>query len=91
MTWNDYGEGTIIEPTQEFGYQYLGIVQNTRRPLSADFSTTPDDLRLPLALYRLRTAHTGDAAINAQLDEAYTALIAGDTPTAAALIQALQP
>ena len=22
-TWNDFGEGTIIEPTQEFGYRYL--------------------------------------------------------------------
>lgn len=26
-TWNDYGEGTIIEPTTEFKYQYLEIVQ----------------------------------------------------------------
>lgn len=91
VTWNDYGEGTIIEPTQEFGYQYLEIVQNTRRTLSADLSAAPDDLRLPLALYRLRTAHAADAAINAQLDDAYTALIVGDTAMAAELIQALQP
>lgn len=26
-TWNDYGEGTIIEPTQEFGYIYLTSLQ----------------------------------------------------------------
>ena len=26
-TWNDYGEGTIIEPTKEFKYQYLEILQ----------------------------------------------------------------
>lgn len=26
-TWNDYGEGTVIEPTTEFKYQYLEIVQ----------------------------------------------------------------
>ena len=26
-TWNDYGEGTIIEPTKEFGYGFLEILQ----------------------------------------------------------------
>ncbi len=26
-TWNDYGEGTIIEPTTEFKYHYLELVQ----------------------------------------------------------------
>ena len=23
VTWNDFGEGTIIEPTLEFGFDYL--------------------------------------------------------------------
>ena len=23
VTWNDFGEGTIIEPTEEFGFDYL--------------------------------------------------------------------
>ena len=26
-TWNDYGEGTIIEPTVNFGYRYLEVLQ----------------------------------------------------------------
>jgi len=26
-TWNDYGEGTMIEPTREFGYQFLVALQ----------------------------------------------------------------
>lgn len=26
-TWNDYGEGTNIEPTQEYGYKYLAKLQ----------------------------------------------------------------
>ncbi len=26
-TWNDYGEGTMIEPTREFGYTFLNIIQ----------------------------------------------------------------
>ena len=31
ITWNDYGETTGIEPTEEFGYQYLEMVQDARR------------------------------------------------------------
>ncbi|HPB04639.1 MAG TPA: glycoside hydrolase family 71/99-like protein [Prolixibacteraceae bacterium] len=27
ITWNDYGEGTMIEPTKEFGFSLLEIVQ----------------------------------------------------------------
>lgn len=28
ITWNDYGEGTMIEPTKEFGYKFLNIIQS---------------------------------------------------------------
>lgn len=28
VTWNDFGEGTMIEPTDEFGYAYLEKIQN---------------------------------------------------------------
>src|SRR2546422_475823 len=31
VTWNDFGEGTMIEPTHEFGYTFLEIVQQARR------------------------------------------------------------
>ena len=31
VTWNDFGEGTIIEPTTEFGYHYLEALQNYRK------------------------------------------------------------
>ena len=27
ITWNDYGEGTIVEPTREFGYSRLEQIQ----------------------------------------------------------------
>jgi hypothetical protein len=27
MTWNDYGESTMFEPTDEFGYTFLNILQ----------------------------------------------------------------
>ncbi|MBN2391674.1 MAG: hypothetical protein JXR84_13195, partial [Anaerolineae bacterium] len=87
ITWNDYGEGTIIEPTEEFGYRYLEIVQETRRGMAdGDFTFAAEDLRLPIQLFNLRREYDGDAAVNARLDEAFTALIAGDVDSAAAII-----
>jgi hypothetical protein len=87
ITWNDYGEGTIIEPTEEFGYQYLEIVQNTRREIQdTPFPFTYDDLRFPLQLLNARKAHAGDAEIAARLDTAVEALLAGDRETAAGIL-----
>jgi hypothetical protein len=55
VTWNDYGEGTMIEPTHEFGYTFLEIVQQARRKASGGaFAFTADDLRLPARLLALR-------------------------------------
>ncbi len=54
-TWNDWGEGTMIEPSQEFGYRDLEVVQRVRRQsIEAGFAGVPEDLRLPLRLYTLR-------------------------------------
>jgi len=88
ITWNDYGEGTIIEPTEEFGYRYLEMVQDARRAMAdGDFTFTAEDLRLPLQLFNLRREYDGDGAVNARLDEAFAALIAGDVATAANIIE----
>lgn len=55
VTWNDYGEGTMIEPSHEFGYTFLEIIQGARkRELGGAFIYTPDDLRLPARLLALR-------------------------------------
>ena len=40
VTWNDYGEGTIIEPTAETGYQALEIVQQSARRWTTRASIT---------------------------------------------------
>ena len=93
ITWNDYGEGTIIEPTEEFGYRYLEMVQDVRRAMVIEddkFTFAAEDLRLPLQLFTLRQEHVGDAAVNARLDEAFTALITGDVESAATIIAGVQ-
>ena len=57
VTWNDYGEGTMIEPTMEFGYTFLEAVQDARRrERGPAFPFTAADLRLPERLLELRKA-----------------------------------
>ncbi len=83
ITWNDYGEGTIIEPTVEYEYRYLEMVQEARRGMPGeDFRFTLQDLRLPLKLFQARNTYAHDAAANAQLDKAYESILAGDAKTA---------
>ncbi|MBE2268646.1 MAG: DUF5110 domain-containing protein [Anaerolinea sp.] len=89
VTWNDYGEGTMIEPTEEYGYQYLEIVQAARASLDGSFAADAELLRLPLRLLELRRAYVGDAVANAALDRAFDALIAGDFGSAQAILDQL--
>jgi hypothetical protein len=87
ITWNDYGESTGIEPTEEFGYQYLEMVQDVRRATDPDgFPFVADDLRLPLQLFELRKEHAQDAEVNARLDQAAEAILAGDLDQARSLL-----
>jgi hypothetical protein len=87
ITWNDYGESTEIEPTEEDGYRYLEMVQETRRASDgAGFAFTADDLRLPLQLFELRNQYASNANVNARLDQAYEAILAGDLDLARTLL-----
>ncbi len=92
ITWNDYGEGTNIEPAEEYGYRYLEMLQETRRALPGGetFPYTADDLRLPFEIYALRKDKYGDEAINADLDTAAAAILAGDAATAAEILGGLE-
>lgn len=79
ITWNDYGESTSIEPTEEWGYRYLEMVQEVRRSTDpAGFPFVADDLRLPLRLFELRQKYADDAAVGARLDQVFAAILAGD-------------
>lgn len=54
-TWNDWGEGTNIEPSREFGYRDLEIIQQMRKLNNdAAFTIQAADLRLPGELLKLR-------------------------------------
>lgn len=65
-TWNDWGEGTGIEPTAEFGYRDLEEVQTLRRKhLDAQFPYRAGELRLPhRLLLQRRKADTAERTAN---------------------------
>jgi hypothetical protein len=87
ITWNDYGESTSIEPTEEFGYRYLEMVQEMRRSTDpAGFAFTADDLRLPFQLFGLRQKYAGDDQVNADLDQVFDAILAGELDRARTLL-----
>ena len=55
VTWNDYGEGTMIEPTHEFGYTFLEVIQSERKQeIGSGFPFVKEDLGLPARLLALR-------------------------------------
>lgn len=59
-TWNDWGEGTQIEPSVEFGFRDLEATQKVRRGFNgAAFRFKAEDLRLPLELYKMRKTYPG--------------------------------
>lgn len=76
VTWNDFGEGTIVEPTLDYGYRDLGIVQDLRRQyLDAAFPWHTNDLALATRLYNARRAYPANAVVSAELDRAFTNIV----------------
>ena len=87
VTWNDYGEGTNIEPTEEYGYLYLGLIQEiVRASINPEFHYTAEDLALPLQIYQLRKQYGSDKEMNNKLDQAFVLIVSGDLEAAKALI-----
>ena len=86
-TWNDWGEGTVVEPCREFGYRDLEIVQEIRQPqFGQGISSTPEDLRLPIRLLQRRRRATSDTQ-QKLLDRIAGIISAGDLPAARAELQ----
>lgn len=78
VTWNDFGEGTVIEPTVDYGYRDLGMIQNFRRQfLDSEFSYTTNDLTTAFRFYNLRKHYGTNAAISTELNRIFTNIVAG--------------
>jgi hypothetical protein len=91
VTWNDYGEGTIIEPTVEDGYLYLEMTQQLRKEyVDANFPYVAADLRLPVRLYTLRKANLGNPAVMAHLATVEDYLFANNLSGAKELLDQIE-
>jgi hypothetical protein len=76
ITWNDYIEGTMIEPTEKYGLLFLEIVQEMKRKYcKPDFSFTKQDLLLPYKIYKIRKQEQDNKQINGLLDEVFKLII----------------
>lgn len=81
-TWNDYGEGTIIEPTTEFKYQYLEIVQ---RFAGVNYNSTQLDV-----IFRWYSVAKAKGATNSDVQKAYDYLNALQPEKAEEIIKKLE-
>lgn len=83
-TWNDYGEGTMIEPTVEFRYSLLSSLQQ-ELGMTADTSVLASVDRL----YRLRVGHGGEAAVQQRLEQAFYYFVSLQTGKATDLLNSI--
>jgi hypothetical protein len=90
-TWNDWGEGTIIEPSVEFRYRDLECVQELRkRHLDPAFAPTTDDLKLAHRLLQLRRGTPPSSRRSEQADAISRQLASGLIQQARSAIKDLE-
>jgi len=83
-TWNDYGEGTMVDPTREFGNGFLDILQQTLVP---QYSTK--ELDIIQDLYHKRKQFSTNQQVQTVLDKASDALVNLEPENAAKILATL--
>lgn len=81
ITWNDFGEGTMIEPTKEFEYQFLTQLQ-TFSGVSYNKSVLEDIL----TYYTMRDKNRGRIKIEKKLEQAFYYYVSLQAQQAKALV-----
>jgi hypothetical protein len=92
VTWNDYGEGTIVEPTVQYGYRDLGVIQDFRRQyLDASFPFQTNALLLPLRLYNLRKQYgSTNSVLTAEMDRIFSNIVSSNLTVAGSQLAGLE-
>lgn len=84
ITWNDYGEGTVIEPTAEFGYKYLNQIQSF-----AGLINPSNDLAIAVELYQKRKKNKGNTLANKKLDQVFYYIVSLQLDKARTLLNSI--
>ncbi|TCN54527.1 hypothetical protein D0809_17830 [Flavobacterium circumlabens] len=85
ITWNDFGEGTMFEPTVEFGYTYIEKVKAFAGVKSAE-NVFPDISQL----YNLRIQKKGNADAQKKLDQAFNYFVSMQSAKAKELLNEIK-
>ena len=85
VTWNDFGEGTMLEPTRELGYGLLEQVQRF-----AGVTHTRTELELVYELYVLRKKYVADPVVQGQLEQVFYYLASLQIEEASVLLKSIQ-
>ncbi len=85
VTWNDFGEGTMIEPTNEFSFSFLETIQQY-----TGVAYTKTELELIYKWYTLRKKYKASSSIESKLTQAYYYLVSLNTDKASTIISAIQ-
>ncbi|MEE2938041.1 MAG: glycoside hydrolase family 99-like domain-containing protein, partial [Planctomycetota bacterium] len=87
-TWNDWGEGTQIEPSREHQYRDLRLIQKwCRKDTPKDEATRKTEFRIPGQILKLRQGKTQTPP---ELDQAVLELAAGNLEQARVLLQKIK-
>lgn len=84
VTWNDYGEGTMLEPTVEFQYDFLKSLQQ-----KLGVAYTEEDLKAVFTLYTLRKKNSADVLKQKKLDQVFYNFVSLKTSEAKALLASI--
>lgn len=66
VTWNDFGEGTQIEPTREHGFEYLEMLQ-----MYTGTKYKKEDLSVAYYIYKLRKEHPNSYVVKFLMNVAH--------------------
>ncbi len=86
VTWNDWNEGSQIEPALEYGNYYLETTQQYAARYSGRQMLSPAALKIPPAIYFARQNRPGPAT-EAVITEAYRYFFAGQFDAALAVLE----
>jgi len=87
QTWNDYGEGTVIEPTIERGYADLEFTQDKRKKWESAFQFNYSDLRIPIELYKIQAGESSTDRQKQRAAEIYDLIFEGKAAEARSSMQ----